>query len=41
MDGPPEAQRRCTDDHAFTGSGSMLNTGSLSAGGLFRIAAMA
>jgi hypothetical protein len=41
VDGPLEAQRRRTDDQAFTGSGSMLNTGGLSAGGLFRIAAMA
>jgi hypothetical protein len=41
VDGPPEAQRCCTDDRAFTGSGCVLNTGGLSAGGLFHIVAMA
>jgi hypothetical protein len=40
VDGPPEAQRRRTDDRAFTGSGRVLNTSGLSAGGLFRIIAM-
>jgi hypothetical protein len=35
------AQRRRTDDRAFTGSGHVLNTGGLSADGLLRIAAMA
>jgi hypothetical protein len=40
VDGPPEAQRRRTDDQAFTGSGCVLNTNGLSIGGLFHIAAM-
>jgi hypothetical protein len=34
-------ERRCTDDRAFAGSGHVLNTGSLSAGSLFRIATKA
>jgi hypothetical protein len=41
VDGPPEAQRCRIDDQAFTGSDRVLNTSGLSAGGLFRIAAMA
>jgi hypothetical protein len=41
VDGPPEAQRRRTDNRAFTGLGCVLNTSGLSAGGLFRIAATA
>jgi hypothetical protein len=38
VDGPPVAQRRHTDDRAFAGSSHVLNTGGLSAGGLFHIA---
>jgi hypothetical protein len=41
VDGPPEAQRHRTNDRAFTGSGRVLNTGGPSAGGLFRVAAVA
>jgi hypothetical protein len=41
VDGPSEAHRRRTDDWAFTRSGGVLNTNSLSAGGLFCIVAMA
>jgi hypothetical protein len=41
VDGPPAAQRRRVDDRAFDGSGCVLNTGGLSAGGLLRIAAAA
>jgi hypothetical protein len=37
----PLAQRRRTDDQAFTGSGRVLNTDGLSTGDLFRIAAAA
>jgi hypothetical protein len=41
VDGSPEAQRRRTDDQAFTGSGRVLNTSGLFDGGFFRITAMA
>jgi hypothetical protein len=41
VDDPSEAQRHQTDDRAFTGSGHVLNTGSLSASGLFRVTAVA
>jgi hypothetical protein len=41
VDGPPAAQCCRTDDRAFAGSGRVLNTGGLSAGGLVRIAATA
>jgi hypothetical protein len=38
VDGRPVAQRHRTDDSAFTESSRVLNTGGLSAGGLFHIA---
>jgi hypothetical protein len=38
VDGPPAAQRRRTDDRAFTVFGRMLNIGGLLADGLLRIA---
>jgi hypothetical protein len=41
VDGPPAAQRRRIDDQAFAGSGRVLNTGGLSAGGIFYIATTA
>jgi hypothetical protein len=41
VDGPLVAQLRRTDDRAFAGSGRVLNTGSLSAGGLLHIATAA
>jgi hypothetical protein len=41
VNGPSAAQRPHVEDRAFTGSGRVLNTGSLSTGDLLRIAAAA